>query len=42
VVSAVMDFGGQFFQGLSLGRPSESISDEEHRETIRLVAATIP
>ncbi len=41
VVSAVMDFGGQFFQGLSLGRPSQSTSDEEHRETIRLVAATL-
>ena len=41
VVSVVMDLGGQLFQGLSLGRPSESTSDEEHRETVRLIAATI-
>jgi len=41
VVTAVLDFGGQFFQGLSLGRSHASTSDEEHRETIRLIASTM-
>jgi hypothetical protein len=37
-VVAVMDLGGHVFHGVSLGRPDDVISDEEHRETLRLVA----
>ncbi|MBJ94016.1 MAG: hypothetical protein CMP23_06000 [Rickettsiales bacterium] len=40
-VRAAHELGGQLFQGLSLGRCHESISDEEHRETLRLISACL-
>jgi len=39
-VAVVMDMGGHVFHGVSLGRQEEDISEEEHRETLRLFAAT--
>ncbi len=38
-VVAVMDLGGHVFHGVSLGRQDDTISEEEHRETMRLIAA---